>query len=80
MILQVDGMTIKRLRNQLELSQSDLAHVIGVSSDRTVRRWEDGERDAPGPAIILMTLMVKYPQIRDVVFKMRGFGDIDTSN
>ncbi len=42
-------------RRNLGLSTKNLAELFGVSSGRTVRRWEAGERDIPGPAIRLMT-------------------------
>lgn len=41
-------------RRGLGLSQSALARLFGVQSDRTVRKWECGERDIPGPAKVLM--------------------------
>ncbi|MDY6906449.1 MAG: helix-turn-helix transcriptional regulator [Thermodesulfobacteriota bacterium] len=33
---------VKKVRNQLNLSQEDLAHAIGVSF-ATVNRWENGK-------------------------------------
>ena len=33
----------KAARRKLGLSQSALAQALGVKSDRTIRRWEDGE-------------------------------------
>ena len=41
-------------RRKLGLSQADVALMFKVASDRTVRRWEMGERDIPGPVIVLM--------------------------
>ena len=41
-------------RKQLGLSQNALARLFRVSHGRTVRRWECGERDIPGPAVVLM--------------------------
>lgn len=35
----------KAARRKLGLSQAKLAKLLGVSSARTVRRWEAGDRD-----------------------------------
>ena len=47
---------LKSLRKQLGLSQAELAEALQVQSDRTVRKWEAGERDIPGPAQVLLRL------------------------
>jgi len=41
-------------RKRLDLTQSDLARVLRVGSDRTVRKWERGERPIPGPVAVLL--------------------------
>lgn len=51
----------KAARTALGLSQSDLAALVQVQSDRTVRKWETGERDIPGPVIVLLWLFEKHP-------------------
>ncbi len=38
----------------LGLSTAKLAKLFQVSSGRTVRRWEAGDRGIPGPAKVLM--------------------------
>lgn len=45
-------------RLTLGLSQSQLARLFLVSSARTIRRWETGERDIPGPAVVLMRWLI----------------------
>tara|TARA_Y100000310_G_scaffold156380_1_gene155816 strand:+ start:4847 stop:5107 length:261 start_codon:yes stop_codon:yes gene_type:complete len=45
-------------RRLLGFSQNDLAKVFKVSSGRTIRKWESGERDIPGPAEVLMGFLV----------------------
>ena len=47
----------KRIRHNLGLSAQGMARALGVSDGRTVRRWEAGDRDIPGPAIRLMHLL-----------------------
>ena len=47
----------KAIRHRLGLSAQALARVLGVSDGRTVRRWEAGDRDIPGPARVLMLLL-----------------------
>lgn len=51
-------------RYRLGLSQADFADLFGIASDRTVRRWEEGEKDIPGPVVILVELALKYADVR----------------
>ena len=41
----------------LELSQADFARLAMVDA-RTVRRWCDGTRAVPGPAVALLRVMM----------------------
>lgn len=53
------GMTpaqLKSARKALGLSEAEFARAVGVASDHTVSKWEDGERDIPGPVAILCSL------------------------
>ena len=45
---------LKSMRHALGLSAEGLARLLQVSSGRTVRRWEAGDRDIPGPVKVLM--------------------------
>ncbi len=45
---------VRAARHTLGLSTDKLAKLFQVSSGRTVRRWEAGDRDIPGPAKVLM--------------------------
>ncbi len=47
----------KTIRHTLALSAQGLARLLRVSDGRTVRRWEDGSRDIPGPAVVIMWLL-----------------------
>ena len=71
------GMTPKQfqdLRERLGLSQAELALVLGIASDRTVRRWELGERDIPGPVIVLMKLIIRSAEARELL-GLRRYSD-----
>lgn len=52
---------LKEARQSLGLSQSELAALCHVQSDRTIRKWESGERDIPGPIIVLVALFQAHP-------------------
>ena len=44
----------KEARNSLNLSAADLARLFQIGSGRTIRRWEDGKQEVPGPVQVLM--------------------------
>lgn len=47
---------LKSARAALGLSAAGFARAVGVESGRTVRRWESGERDIPGPVLALLAI------------------------
>ena len=47
----------KEARRAFGLSAEGFARLVHVESGRTVRRWEAGERDIPGPVIVLVTAL-----------------------
>lgn len=55
----------KEARHKLGLSQSAMAELLGVSSDRTIRKWEDGERDISAPVVLLVELILKFRNVRE---------------
>ena len=55
----------KRIRKKLRLHQDELAEVLDIASDRTLRRWEAGQQDIPGPVMLLMELMAEVPEVRE---------------
>ena len=55
---------LKSTRKSLGLSQAEFARIFGVASDRTVRKWEDGERDVPGYVPIMLDLIEHIPAVR----------------
>lgn len=52
---------IKRIRKNLAVSQSQFAHMIGVSKS-TLQNWEQGRREPEGPAKALLRVVDKKPQ------------------
>lgn len=53
------GEELKTARLALGLSQEEFAQLVRVSSSRTVRKWEDGERQIPGPVTVLVALFLE---------------------
>ena len=52
---------IKRIRNRLQVSQSQFSLMIGVSKS-TLQNWEQGRREPDGPAKALLRVVDKQPQ------------------
>lgn len=51
---------LKARRQRLGLSQAELARALGMTgsgAERTVRRWESGEYDIPGPVALALTAL-----------------------
>jgi DNA-binding transcriptional regulator YiaG len=55
---------LKAARHTLGLSAEGFARVVQVESGRTVRRWEAGDRDIPGPVKVLTKLLLDSPTVR----------------
>jgi transcriptional regulator with XRE-family HTH domain len=47
-------------REVLGLSADALARMLNVDDGRTIRRWEAGERELPGPVIVMMETALSY--------------------
>ena len=47
---------------RLGLTQSGAARLLHVEP-RTVRRWIAGDRDIPGPAVVLLRLWLERPEL-----------------
>jgi putative transcriptional regulator len=52
---------VKRIRNALRQTQTEFAHMIGVSVS-TLRNWEQGRRVPEGPARALLMVAAKNPK------------------
>ncbi|WP_341793733.1 MULTISPECIES: helix-turn-helix domain-containing protein [unclassified Rickettsia] len=50
------------IRKHLHLSQTDFAVLMGISV-RTLQEWEQGRRKPRGPAISLLKIASKHPEI-----------------
>lgn len=55
---------LKLVRQRLGLSVEAFARAVQVSSGRTVRKWEAGDRDIPGPLKTLLELVEAVPEAR----------------
>ena len=53
---------VRRIRENLSVSQGDFASLMGVSVD-TVQNWEQGRRTPTGPARVLLTIVQHQPGI-----------------
>ena len=52
---------VKKIREKTGLSQTDFAHLIGVSK-RTLENWEQGRRSPTGPARALLKIVETDPE------------------
>lgn len=60
-VFEIDPPDVKRIREQLDVSQGEFALMIGVSV-RTLQNWEQGRRKPEGPAKALLYIASKNPQ------------------
>src|ERR1700735_1379230 len=51
---------LRAARAALGFSADALARMLRIEDGRTVRRWEAGDRDIPGPVIVLMETAMGY--------------------
>ena len=49
--------TFRTIRHAFGYSAEGLARALRIQSGRTVRKWEAGDRDIPGPAQVVMLLL-----------------------
>jgi DNA-binding transcriptional regulator YiaG len=59
----------KNIRERLGLSAYRLADIFQVRGSRTIRRWETGDRDIPGPAKVLISLLGERPELLAAIRK-----------
>lgn len=48
-----------RCRKALGLSQAEMARVLLIAQDRTIRRWEQSEQAISGPAWVALETMLR---------------------
>lgn len=58
---EIEEPDVKAIREQVGLSQSAFAALIGVSV-RTLQDWEQGRRKPTGPARSLLRIAKKHPE------------------
>ena len=51
---------LKAAREFMGLSADGLARILGIEDGRTVRRWEAGDRELPGPVVVVMETALGY--------------------
>ena len=63
---------MKKARATLgDLKTAELAQIIGIRWDRTVRKWESGERAIPEPVAILIRMFLENPVLISMSEKFR---------
>jgi DNA-binding transcriptional regulator YiaG len=60
---------LKKARKRLGFSGETLARVVGVSSDRIIRRWETGDSRIPQAVAIAVRLMLDDAALRERLIK-----------
>ena len=55
---------LKAARHALGLSAEGFAKLVGVETGRTVRRWEAGDRDIPGPVVVITGALLASRAVR----------------
>uniref|UniRef100_UPI0030D96158 helix-turn-helix domain-containing protein n=2 Tax=Pseudomonas TaxID=286 RepID=UPI0030D96158 len=55
---------LRAARTALGLSAKGLARLVDVQSGRTVRKWEAGDRDVPGPVAVLLRALMESRSVR----------------
>lgn len=61
---------IKAVRAQVGMTQAEFAATFGISLG-TLRHWERGDRKPQGPALILLNVLAKEPEL--VLKTLRSF-------
>ena len=61
-VTKIEGFDVAALRKKMKMSQPQFARVLNVSTD-AVRNWEQGRRTVSGPAVRLMQIAEKHPEI-----------------
>lgn len=53
---------VKAVRENIGLSQSDFAHLMGISV-KTLQNWEQHRRNPKGPAAALLKIVISAPEV-----------------
>jgi len=58
----IGASAVRTIRQRTKLSQSEFAHLIGVSI-KTLQNWEQDRRRPAGPAAALLRIIAHEPQL-----------------
>jgi putative transcriptional regulator len=58
----IDASGVRNIRERTKLSQSEFAHLIGVSV-KTLQNWEQDRRHPTGPAAALLKIIAHEPRL-----------------
>ena len=61
-IHRFSSVDVKAVREQVGMSQTEFASAFGISVG-TLRHWERGDRKPRGPALVLLNIVAKEPQV-----------------
>ncbi len=61
-VTRFDPLEVKTVRRKLHVSQTQFAHLIGISA-ATLRNWEQGRTFPEGAARALLKVAAKRPEI-----------------
>jgi transcriptional regulator with XRE-family HTH domain len=50
---------LRNARKRLGMTQAQLARLLGIKSDRTIRRMEAGDVEISGPVTVLVELLLR---------------------
>jgi putative transcriptional regulator len=59
---QFSPIDVKNIRKKVGMSQTEFSSAFGISVS-TLRHWERGDRVPHGPALVLLNVVEKEPQV-----------------
>ncbi len=67
---------VQRLRKKLKVSQAVLARYLNVST-KLVQAWESGRRKPDGPALLLLRLGARRPELLISSYQLAACGTVN---
>lgn len=61
-VFHPEPVNVKNIRQKTHLTQDEFASAFGISV-ATLRHWERGDRQPQGPALVLLNLVRKSPDM-----------------
>lgn len=55
---------LKSAMKALDLTDEGLVNLVRVKSSRTVRYWKTGEREIPGPVVVILDALIDSAAVR----------------